>query len=426
MTAFRALRTDEAAEHFSKAHGAFVQGHSPIQLWALCGLARCWGYEGRYEEAERAYEEILTQVDPQTFPSLTGWAEWGLGWLAARQGRYGEALSRTLSMRDSYEKAQESEHLGFARFLLGQSLVLLGQKRSAWQDLYQALESLSTTPTSFRRHVMLMGASSDAFEDRLLYAALLFREECLWAAEESGDPIRRTESRWARAEVLAALGQSRKALEELRTATNIVRAAPGDPPVRKLRADLLLVEGEVRGQADPQKALSILTTSINEYRKLNALLSVAYTSLSRARAERALNLKERAEEDLDTALRILEDPESRIGEEDLRLSYSESVQDVYDEMILSQWVDQRQPRAALETLERARAFQAQSKLKLPLALDRLPDDRLVIEYALLRDRLLTWTVYQGRVSVVEHPYGALRIEDLVERLIEALRREDTE
>lgn len=424
MAAYRALRTDEAAAHFSKARGAFVQGQSLLELWALCGLARCWGYEGKYEEARQAYEEILTEVDPQIYPSLTGWTEWGLGWIAARQGRYGEALSRTLSMRDSYEKAQESEHLGFARFLLGQSLVLLGQKRTAWQDLYQALESLSATPMSFRRHVLLLGASSDAFEDRLPHAGLLFREECLWAAEESGDPIRRAESRWAMAEVLAALGQPRKALEELRTATNIVRSAPGDPPVRKLRADLLLIEGEVRAQADPQKALSILTESIDEYRMLNATLSVAYTSLSKARVERDLGLTEQAHEDLATALRILEDPDSRIGEEDLRLSYSETVQDVYDEMILSQWVDQRRPREALETIERARAFQAQSRLKLPLALSRLPGDRVVIEYALLRDRLLTWTIYQGRISVVEHPYGILQIEALVERFIEALRRED--
>lgn len=225
-------------------------------------------------------------------------------------------------------------------------------------------------------------------------------------------------------EALAALGRTRQALAELDAARAIVQTLPEDPPIQKLRADVFWIEGQLWASAKPRRALTILTAAVDEYDKLNAPLSIAYTSLLRARVERSLGLKDAAYEDLAGALSILEDPGSRISEEDLRLSYSESVQDVYDEMILSQWVDQRQPNAALETLERARAFQAQTDVVPRYSLSRLPGDRLVIEYALLRDRLLTWTIYQGRISAFEQGYGATRVEGMVDQFLEALQKKD--
>lgn len=102
MKAYRPLRTGEASVRFAAAHDALKKGGSPVELWALCGLARCWGYEGRYGEAEHAYQEILHQADRRGFSSLVGWTQWGLGWVVARQGPSG---------RDSQPHARSGSRL---------------------------------------------------------------------------------------------------------------------------------------------------------------------------------------------------------------------------------------------------------------------------------------------------------------------------
>ncbi|HEX7184195.1 MAG TPA: CHAT domain-containing protein [Thermoanaerobaculia bacterium] len=427
MKAYRPLRTGEASVHFAAAREALKRGGSPIELWALCGLARCWGYEGRYSDAERAYGEILLQATPHGFSSLAGWTQWGLGWVAARQGRPAETLSRMRAAEVAYRTAREAENLGAARFLVGGSLFLLGQREAGWRHLQRALEALEPLPTVFRRHVLLTEAAIAAHEEGLLDASLLLQDEALRIAEESRDPIRLTEALRARSRILDSLGRTRQALTDLDSAKRIAITAPHDSTGRKLRADLLWGEGEVLGRRRPGQALKILTSAIDEYRALNARLSEAYALLARARAALSLELDNPAFADLETALRIFEDPATGIREEDLRISYSESIQDVYDEWIRFQWDQNQDSRSALAALERARAFSALSQSgNLSQDFDWLADDRVVVEYALLEDRLLTWVIERKRLSAFERSLKSSELEALVDVFVHAIQQRRSE
>ena len=425
MRAYRLLRMGEATAHFAAAFASLRSSGSPLRFWALCGLARGRGYEGKYGEAIRAYRTVLAEAERQGFSSLAGWAHWGLFWIAGKQGKPMAALSEARAMERAYEQAREAENLGTSRLMVGDSLFLLGQDQPGWHSLYRSLGALAEFPTGLRRHVLLQRAAIGGLEEGLPSAALVFEEESVKVADELGDPLRRTEACWGRARTLQALGRTAEAITDLEAARRIVGSVPQDATGRKLRADLLWTEGEIWRSLDPRRALDSFTQAIAEYRDLNAFSSVAYASLGRARAERALGLAEAARTDLEAAIRTLEDPASHIREEDLRLSYSESIQDVYDEMILTEWKS-GSPQAALGALERSRTFPVPVHASLAQTFERLPGDVVVIEYALLPDRLLIWVIDSQGISHIQQPVGSSEVNALVERFAAAVKSGDDE
>jgi CHAT domain-containing protein len=422
MNAFRPLRTGEAALHFAAAQEALAASGSPTEQWALCGQARCWGYQGRHAEAIQAYRSLLAYSAPRRFFSLTGWTQWGWAWIAARQGFPMEALSRTRAMEDAYQKAGEAENLGAARFLISESLLLLGQRESGWRYAYSALEALSTFPTVFRRHVLLTAVATDASEEGLAEASLLMQAEALQVALETRDSIRLTGIYISRARALSTLQRDDNAFAELAKAERTVRGAPQDATGRKLRADLLWTTGEIWLRRDPRRALVPLSQAIGEYGALKAPAALAYTSLARARAYEALGSNRDAKADVENALRILEDPAAKITEEDLRLSYTDSIDDAYDRMIRFQWTADHDIQGALQTLERSRNRFAEAGEGLRF--DRSPKDGVVVEYAVLQDRLLIWVVDRLGCHAFENKIRAAALDLLVERFVRAL--EDAE
>ncbi len=421
MSAYRPLRTGEAAVHFATARDAFGRAGSPMELWALCGLARIWGYKGQYDKAIEAYRAILPQAERQELISLTGWTQWGWAWIDARQGRPTSALSRTRAMEKAYFKAKEAENLGAARFLIGQALILLGQRESGWQYNVLALEALARFPTAFRRHVLLTSVATDALEEDLPEAALLMQAEALRVAQEVHDPIRLTEAHAARAKLLSFLTRSDEAISELEAAIITVQGAPRDATGRKLRADLLWTEGEVWLRQDPRNALESLSRAIGEYQALKASAAVAYASLTRAQAYQVSGMDREAEADLEQALKILEDPATHVQDEDLRLSYADSIEGAYDEVIRFQWEKNHDPQGSLRTLERSRNLFAASQKKR-VQLDLLPGDGVVVEYALLRDRLLVWVLDRHGCKIFENKIQASALDALVEQFTENLKK----
>ncbi len=420
MSAYRPLRTGEAAIHFAAAQKALVKSGSPVEQWASCGLARCQAYEGRYGEATKVYQAILANPATRGSFALLGWTQWGWAWVSAHQGRPMETLSLAKATEDAYQRAGDAENLGAARFLISESLFLLGQRESGWRYAYSALEALSTLPTVFRRHVLLTATSTDAVEEGFPEAGLFMLDEALRVARETRDPVRLAELHKARAKVLAALQRSDEALAEIDRAKRVETRAPQDSTSRKLLADLLWTEGEAWMSRDPRRAIESLAKAIEEYRALNAFAAVAYTSLVRAKAYQALGSDQEAEADLEIALNILEDPATKVSDEDLLLSYADSIDSAYDQMIRFQWEHYRNCLGSLQVLERARnLFAIQGKADL--LLDRLPQDGIVVEYALLKDRLLTWVIDRHGCRCFEKKLRGSDVDFLIESFVKALQ-----
>lgn len=430
---FQALETKEAALRFTEARDGFRMGGSPIELWAQAGLGRVQGYDSRFEEANATFRSVLDRAEREGFPSLTGWCHWGLAWLSFRQGRTSEALHPLQSAEAVYGKLGESESTATIRSYLGELLPVLGQNGAAWRYRFQALSSLSDRPESWRWHILLRDGAAAAVEDGLPQAGLLFQQEGVLAAEVIGEPVRLAEAFSARSQILLALRRGQEVRQDLRQAFRYAQQANIGSPGKKLLADLSFASGEALRWLDPKSALKPLTEAIERYREIGAVPSSAYAVLSRARLHLALGQDTDAEVDLQAAIEILENPGSGMSDPDLQISYSDSLQGVYDEWIHFQWVHRKSPEETLEAVERARTFArggqwtpsrvASGGEAAPWAAQsRLPKGVFAVEYALLKDRLLIWCLGADGVSAFEREVGQEEMETRVESFLKAIRR----
>lgn len=429
---FQALETNEAALRFTEARDGFRRGGSPIELWAEAGLGRVAGYDSRFEEANATFRSVLDRAERDGFLSLAGWCQWGLGWIEARQGRKAEVLAPLQAAEAAYEKLGDAENAAAIWSYLGQTFATLGQDGSAWRYGYRALAKLSDRPDSERRYTLLRDAAILVAEIGLPHGGLVFQEEGLLAAKAVQKPVWLAESYSNRGQILIALGREQEARRDFRLAFRYARQAAIDSPKKKLLADLSLAWGETLRRLSSAAALKPLTEAIEAYREIKAVSSLTYAALSRSRLHLALGRDTEAEEDLRMAIGFLEDPGSELSDPDLQISLSDSLQTVYDEWIELLWTRRKSPEEALYAVERARVF-AQGGLWVPSGVasgegallpaeGRLPGNGLVVEYALLENRLLIWCLSRDGVVWFEREVGQKEVEKRVGAFLRAIRR----
>jgi len=422
--AFRRSATNEAGRWFAEAMRGSRQSGSPITLWAAAGRARVEAYNGDHASADEQFKAILAEAYRHRFISLVGWCEWGLGWIESRRGDFTQATRHFVLAEEAFRQTREVESLGAIATYLGENLASLGQQQEAWRYRQLALKTLYSRPTSLRRHVALMDASWEAMKEGLASAGLAFQDEALLTAEQEGSPVRLAEANWARSRILTELGRSNEARQALRKASEYTNLVPAGAPRAKIEADLAWAQGDVLRRLNPEEALPFLTTAIQAYEELKVPVNLAYAFHSRAQLLLRAGSLPQAEDDLNRSLRTLEEMGTQLEEEDLRISYSESIQDIYDNLIHYRWVRDRDPSAALAGLERARGLGPASEEEWTRISESIASDFVIIDYALLEDRLLIWIVNAKGIQGIERPVERSRLERLVQDFRKAIQRGD--
>jgi CHAT domain-containing protein len=418
---FGNLEASKAEVSFRQAASAFQSAGSPAELWALGGLARCLAYAGRYPEAEELFDQVLNRAAGESVPSLTGWARWGMAWSKTRQGQLAEGIGHYRLAEREYVQSGEAENLAAVRTFLGENFYLLGQEATGWRYRYQSLSVLVGLPTSFRRHVLLLEAASAAVNQGFSYAGLALQEEDVRIAEETGNPVIRTEALGARSRILNILGRPDQARRDLEVSWRSARLAPDSAPGKKLVADLLWITGESLRSRNPGAAIGPLSRAIEAYQRQGFPLSAVQALLSRYRIYEGLGSHQKAETDLAAALRMVEESGRSVRDQDLRSSYAEAVQSAYDDMIRLQW-QRGDRREALRLLERARAFPGPPQAEPFPAAGQSRQNRVVISYAVLPDRLLGWVLDGNRISTFERKVRSAEIAARVARMVEEVQK----
>lgn len=166
-----------------------------------------------------------------------------------------------------------------------------------------------------------------------------------------------------------------------------------------------------------------LTNNLCEWRRLADPMDLVEQLLGRAKACTSLGHLEEAWSGLALASHLAEGAGALIQTEKLRLLYSESIQEVYDEMIAFQWEQKHDGESALAIAERARAFPRSGPLRTSW---NAPDDGVAVAYALLPDRLLIWLIDDSGVSTFERKVSSRQVEDLISRFLSEIRRSGPE
>lgn len=431
------FRGPEARSLFEQARRSLARGKSPAEALASLYLAIGYYQEFRYGRAVQILDGFVPEeARSERHPGLLGRAYWLTGLIHLGTGEPGMSLSSYQLALSAMEKTGGAEGIAGVHAVLAENFRYLGQWRETWRHLYQALSATPRIQNS-RRLGGILSEFADACEVAGEWpVARYFREEAVRIAEGAGEPGSLAQALLRSGQTLKQAGKEPEAEDSLMEARQVLERIPDVTLRQRTQADLLIAESTIR----PTGSRATLTEALAFYEGKNNHFLVSRLLLARARSAIRMGEEEGAEQDLRRAIQEYELQRSRVGEEALQISFFDQAESLYAEMIQLQAVHFGRAGAALDFVERSRARAlldrlgplTQERKRAILAgtvdppaseelIQRLPEGMAVLEYELLKDRVLVWVIRRNSLHLEERPAGFHVVDGLVNRLRESLR-----
>ncbi|HZF11257.1 MAG TPA: CHAT domain-containing protein [Thermoanaerobaculia bacterium] len=406
----------QALPGFLHARDLLVKAGSPFAGWASFWSAFCAYQIHDYAQVRSVLEDLVSTPENSRYLALLGRAKWILGLVSAVQGDATAARAAYSAALGDFEAIGEHGNIAKQLSLLANLDRTQGADASLWMHLYRSLAEGRLAGSPVALFVPLEQSAAASLKADLPRVALAFQEEMVAMARADGRLSPLCEALKGRARALRTLGRSREALADLEEALQVGRGLLDTESRRSVEEEVLLVRAEVERATDPASAEGDIDRSLETARATENRYLMVPLLLERARAHRALQRPDLAERDLLEAAAEGERQRDTIPTEELqhRLGFSDALQTVYRDLALVA-ASRRDGAKSLDYVERGRAQVLRGLLaELPDApgsrfagqlfsardlATLLPADLHVVEYLLLDDRLLAWTVSQGGVSL---------------------------
>ena len=377
---------------------------------------------GDHSGARRQLAALRVAQGLAALPALRAWIAWSEGLIQLRSGNFAEANQSFGEAAEIFGALGDSARRASVRALSAECLSDLGQSEEAWRARFEVLAWLGRRPSG-SLHNLLLDAAIAAREEGKPYAALTFQTVDLAVARSLASSTRTVEALVWRSKAWTAVGRNREALADLDEALTRVGVLPDPPLRRRLAADIQEARGGMLVQSDPGVAEVALTEAVQLYHDTDYAWKLPSTLHERSRARLAEGDRSGAEGDLETALREFERRDRGLPPEIFRYSHFERAQAIFDDMIQLQ-VDRGRPDLGLVYSERARRAQLLAgraaandepeagkddgpEAAMRSAFRAVPQGTVVVEYAVLGDRLLTWVVSAAGMQFTERPGAGL-------------------
>ena len=412
---FGHLDYSAATRSLSGAARILASLHSPAAGWAEFYLGAARVSHGDYRAGDSVFHHIL-RVAPQEASALIGKTKMALGVSQVRRGNYESATTWYESARAPILRSREMLTLGHLDQLLSESNHRSGQMAASNRNAYRALRLLATYQGSNYRTNQLSHIADDARQLGLRLAALKIQEELLDAARRAHQADVLALGFGARARALAEMDQPAEADAALKEAEYWTRRMPVSRGLERIRASLLLTRGEVLRKMNPAAALPLLKAAADVFQSFESDLFLPEALHEVSQAMLALGDSANARDYLDLAVHHLERQERGFRSGEYRATFAETAERVFDAAIgLADATGHNV--AAFDYMERGRqlAWLADSDAtrwtsggaaNATVLSRRLPQGTLLVEFAVLSDRLLVWTI--SRAGVARHSTAVSR------------------
>jgi len=419
----RRVNNDSAATGFLRAREE--AGASPVlALWATHsrgvalyyhqGTAR---YAQRVDSARALFREIVESTDATRLPVLSARARWSLGTLALLGGAPAAARDYFVAAAPLFALAGEGENVGAVQGLESEASFTLGDDDAAFAAMVRALHTLRRHPYSVPRHNLLYVTSQAAAARGMGRAGLRLVDINVRATSRVPRRLH-AEALLLRARALAERGDLRGSAEDVSAGRRVVESMGAGAERDWYGTDLRIAEAGLLVRADPDSAAVLLDSAVSFFatrgastRLLRALVQLADARLGSGDTSRAVV-------DLDSAAAVLGKLGKSVEAAAMRARMLEAARGVFDRLAMLHARSGRVPEA-LGALERGRAAFAPIRGRRGAAAvsARGPPGATVVDYALIGDTLLTFTLTRGEPRL---RIDTLRRETLRQR-VAALR-----
>ncbi len=409
-------RSSSAVPQLTTAYEALRQAGCALAWRAAFYLASADYISRKYPEALAGTEWLAQKIKDENLPygALRAHVYWVKGMAGATLGKTREAIEDLENAFAGFDRLGEIENAASIDCRLGEVLMSRGRRSEAWKVIYRALRSTPTLRDPNQVAAVYMIAGNAALQDGFEDAALIFQEERVRQSRLNKDNL------LALVEALTWLarfqhhqGDDAGAQDSLQEARRLINNEKMDPKQRPRRlADLAMIQGMILEEEDPYRAAEFLSAALPTYQSENNAIFSLWTRLARGRAYRRSGKDDAAEKDFEAAMKRYEEMGETLEAEDLRLALLEETDAVFDEVVGLQ-IDQGDWERGLAYADRARTrvlpgsasklwtgLEEERTLLLasepqPLPLNeirrRLPKGVTLVQFSVLRDRVLIWT-----------------------------------
>jgi len=368
----------EAAKH-SFAHVLKSQPSSPVLV--------AWAREFHVSDPPDA---LLADIDTVRYPALAARVHWRWGMALKAVGKFADAQVHFARAARIYEQLGEEENYGAMRSMEASLSYAQGDTLAGYRMAQQAAYALRSHRRSLRLHNLMFDLARHAAEDGMESAAFVLQDEGVAVARQV-TTVRATlpEALLSRAQFYMARGDTSRAYVDLDSAAARFQALDSLGRVRLIHTRAIIGN---RPAAELDSAIEYFSRNNRPWWKV-ALMRRADLRLARRDLQGA-------DADLDSITAQIERASEREQDYHLRSAQIEQARSRFDKLAMLH-VGAGRRRQALEVLERGRIPFVPGTGRRPSPGERLrgPDGKVVLEYALIGDTLLAWTVRGDSVTL---------------------------
>ena len=176
----------ESAERSRQALDGLARGGSPFTGWTTLYLSIADYFRGDLEASARSLDALQQRATASGYATLAGRVLRMRGLIQQVRGELGESLDYYNQARLVFDTIGAKEDLAAIHSSLSRNFATLGDWRAAWRHRRLALVGLGFARTPRRRQTILSSAAYTARDENMLDVALMFHNELLADAQDSG------------------------------------------------------------------------------------------------------------------------------------------------------------------------------------------------------------------------------------------------
>ncbi len=444
VRAIHAAERDPAAtEALARAHGVYAAGQrlyhrgeyvasgdslaqvvrarpaSPVLVLSaeVFGVAAVV-YARKYARADSLFGALLLRIDARRHPALAARALWMRGTGLLRVGQ--PALARApyqLSAR-LFRRADETEYLGAVSVMEGEAAFRQRDTLVAYASMHRGLVLLRGYRSSGWRHNALFTLANCAAIDQLHRAAAVIQDEDVTMAMRDHRASSRVEALLGRARLRSVDGRTAVAVRDLARADSFMAQIPPgatrDWLASTVRFSRAVVVPGSASIAEMDSAVAFFSEAGPDPAWLLPAL------LQRADARLARGDMAGVTADLGAATAHVRGLSQEL-DAPMRAAVMEHARGRFDQLAMLH-LRAGDTIAALQAVERGRVWYAPGYGASAVGAGRpaAPRGQVAVEYALIGDTLLTWTVRGRDVRLLRQTVARGQLLATIERVVDAL------
>ncbi|HVT18675.1 MAG TPA: CHAT domain-containing protein [Thermoanaerobaculia bacterium] len=422
-----------ALEQFAQARDALAWGRTPFAGWALLKLAEVEIRFGRFKDV---IEELAPLREPATsvpYLSLRARAYYLSGLASIKIAKLADSLELYRNALALYTRVGEEEYVAGTHFNISESLRFQGERELAWRHRCAALDLTANAGPSVYRYNTLFDAAEAALKDGMARVALVFQDEMVRIAVAIKDALRLSQSLVRRSRTRNVAGNAAGARHDLLAAERYLQLLPPGQTRNQLEADVAVSRAGLSARETPRDAIRALDEAIGFYQRNQESARLPALYYQRALASFAAGDAAEGNSDLAAGIGECERERHLVRGQELKISYFDQAEPIYDEMIRAEAIRDGDRNRAFDYSERFRArhllellgaagpWAAESAgskssdrvISAAAARRALPQGTALVEYAVLPERLLVWTLTRENLDFETIPVEKPVLESLV-------------